>query len=160
MEIWAFVLLALGLVFIVAEVFFPSFGLLGTCSVLSIAGGAVVAWRADLFASYLAFVVVLCPVVAFSAFKLLPKTPFGRRMLLSGSSFDPRAAAAGGGGAEFAQLLNQVGVASTPLRPAGKAQFGDLRVDVTTRGEMIEGGRRVTVVRVEGNRVFVAERKE
>ncbi len=159
MEIWAFALLGLGLVFIVLEIFFPSFGLLGACSVLSVVGGAVVAWRTDVFVSYLVLSVVLCPAVALVAFKFLPRTPFGRRMLLGGSSFDPRTAAAGGGGSEFGALFGQHGVATTPLRPAGKAQFGDLRVDVTTRGEMIDGGRPVTVVRVEGNRVFVVERK-
>src|SRR6266498_3935589 len=41
--------------------------------------------------------------------------------------------------------MGQVGVAVSPLRPGGKAQFGDEILDVISQGEMIEHGRRVKI---------------
>lgn len=159
MEFWAFLLLGIGLVFILLEVFFPSFGLLGTIAAGCLIGGAVLAWRSpsDIFGTYLMLVFVLGPAVSIIGLKLLPKTPLGRAMTLEGSTFDPKEAAPGG--AELEALVGKGGVSVTPLRPAGKALVEDRRIDVLTRGEMLDAGARVRVLRVEGNRVFVAEDK-
>jgi membrane-bound ClpP family serine protease len=59
--------------------------------------------------------------------------------------------------AELAALLGAIGVAATPLRPAGKTQFGDAFVDVVAEGGYIMPGARVQVIEVEGNRVVVKE---
>ncbi len=59
--------------------------------------------------------------------------------------------------AEYQALLGAVGVAATPLRPAGKSQFGDAFVDVVADGAYIMPGTRVQVIEVEGNRVVVKE---
>jgi membrane-bound serine protease (ClpP class) len=157
MEFWAFILLGIGLVFILLEVFFPSFGLLGSIAAGCLIGGAVLAWRSqnDIFGTYLLLVFVLGPAVSMLALKVWPKTPMGKAMTLEGSTFDPREAAPGG--IELDKLLGKSGVAITPLRPAGKALIETRRIDVLTRGEMIDPGAPIEVVRVEGNRVFVAE---
>jgi len=49
----------------------------------------------------------------------------------------------------------EVGVALTPLRPAGRARFGEQIVDVVTEGGFIEPGDRVEVLEVHGSRVVV-----
>ncbi|MBW7908729.1 MAG: ATP-dependent Clp protease proteolytic subunit [Kiritimatiellae bacterium] len=59
------------------------------------------------------------------------------------------------GAATDASLLGQVGTASTQLRPAGSAQFGDRRVDVVTAGGFVEAGATVRVIEVRGNRIVV-----
>ena len=157
MEFWPFLLLGLGLVFVVLEVLIPSAGILGTVAAASIVGGGVLAFRAGNtpLAVYLGLSVLLVPVALVIALKLFPKTPVGKHMTLDGSTFDPKEAAAGG--AEFDALVGTEGTAETPLRPSGKALLGGRRVDVMTRGEMIERGRAIHVLRVEGNRVIVAE---
>lgn len=157
MEFWAFILLGIGLVFILLEVFFPSFGLLGSIAAGCLIGGAVLAWRSEneIFGTYLLLVFVLGPVVSILALKIWPKTPMGKAMTLEGSTFDPKEAAPGG--IELDKLLGKSGVSITPLRPAGKALIEDRRIDVLTRGEMVDPGAPIEVVRVEGNRVFVAE---
>lgn len=158
MELWSFLLLGLGLVFIVLEVFFPSFGLLGTIAAGCIIGGGVLAYRSpsDIFVVYLVFAFLLGPTVAVIGLKIFPHTPFGKRLTLSGSTFDATEAAAGAE-SDFQSLVGRSGLAQTPLRPAGKAVVDGRRLDVMTRGEMIEPGRSIKVVRVEGNRIFVAE---
>jgi membrane-bound ClpP family serine protease len=59
--------------------------------------------------------------------------------------------------AELQALLGAIGVAATPLRPAGKTQFGDSFIDVVAEGGYIMPGTRVQVIEVEGNRVVVKE---
>jgi membrane-bound ClpP family serine protease len=57
----------------------------------------------------------------------------------------------------YAALLGAIGVAATPLRPAGKVQFGDQFVDVVAESGYVEPGTRVQVVEIEGMRVVVKE---
>jgi membrane-bound ClpP family serine protease len=59
--------------------------------------------------------------------------------------------------AELQALLGAIGIAATPLRPAGKTQFGDSFIDVVAEGGYIMPGSRVQVIEVEGNRVVVKE---
>ena len=51
--------------------------------------------------------------------------------------------------------IGRVGVAVSPLRPGGKAQFGDEILDVISQGEMIEHGRRVKIVGHSGAEAVV-----
>jgi membrane-bound ClpP family serine protease len=53
--------------------------------------------------------------------------------------------------------VGQRGISLSQLRPAGKAKFGGLRVDVVSGGELIEAGREIVVEVVEGNRIVVKE---
>jgi membrane-bound serine protease (ClpP class) len=48
------------------------------------------------------------------------------------------------------------GVASTDLRPSGKARFGERLVDVVSSGDFIEAKTPIRVIEVEGARVVVA----
>lgn len=156
MTFYVFGLLALGLVFIVLEVFFPSMGLLGTLAAVSIIGGGVLAYVNDtsgLFLAYLLVGFVLVPLVLFGALKIFPKTPLGRHFTLGGPSFNPKEAQAVE--KQLDELVGREGETMTPLRPAGIAVFDRRRVDVVTRGELIDKGVRVKVVKVEGNRVVV-----
>jgi membrane-bound serine protease (ClpP class) len=58
-------------------------------------------------------------------------------------------------GVDKPELLDQVGAALTPLRPAGTALINGKRVDVVTEGGFVEKGTPVRVVSVEGLRVVV-----
>ena len=51
--------------------------------------------------------------------------------------------------------LGDVGVVEGLLRPAGKARFGQILVDVVSEGEFIDSGCHVKVVQRHGNRVVV-----
>lgn len=159
MELWSFLLLGLGLVFVLLEVFFPSFGILGTIAAGCIIAGGVLAFRAEgILATYLVLAFVLVPVVALVGLKVLPMTPMGKRLMLDGSTFAASESAAGSGQG-LLEYMGRSGVAQTPLRPSGKATFDGRRLDVVTRGELVDSGSRVKVIRVEGNRVFVAEER-
>ena len=49
------------------------------------------------------------------------------------------------------------GVSDSPLRPAGKAIFGDDYLDVVTDGSFVERGRQVRIIEISGNRIVVRE---
>ena len=53
--------------------------------------------------------------------------------------------------------LGAIGVAVTPLRPAGIARIGDDFVDVVAEGSYVPEGNRVQVIEIEGHRVVVKE---
>ncbi len=82
--------------------------------------------------------------------RLIPKTPLGRRLMLDRDARDWKSS-------DVAQqgLTGKEGIAHTMLRPAGTALIDGQRVDVVTRGEMVEAKTRIRVLAVEGNRVVV-----
>ena len=80
-------------------------------------------------------------------FKKLPQTRLGRSV--QSEHVTPTETAA------KSHLLDTGGIALTPLRPGGMAQFGPERVDVVTSGEPLEKGQRVRVMNIEGSRILV-----
>ena len=98
--------------------------------------------------------------LAFVLARYLPSIPIANRLLLK-----PQAEVAAEGGeehvaaaaSELASLLGAIGVTVTPLRPAGKTQFGEQFIDVIAEGSYIMPGARVQVIEIEGNRVVVKE---
>jgi len=146
-----FVLLVIGLMLIGMEIFVPG-GLLGTIGGAALVGAIVVGFKA--FPGYgvpIAFVIVLLVGAAMALWiKFFPRTALGKRMTVSRDLATFKATEAG-----IESLAGQEGVAQSKLRPGGYAQIGERRVDVVTRGEMIEAGTRVRVVEVTGNRVVV-----
>ncbi len=147
-------LLGLGLLLIVAEVFVPSMGILGLAASLCIIGA--VAWAftiSNAFGSQvLLAAAILVPVLIAVAFKLLPYSPIAKRFVAKGFSFDDGRAV----DARDRMLSGAEGVAESVLRPSGVARLDGRRVDVVSRGEMIQAGEKIRVIEMEGNRVVVA----
>lgn len=56
---------------------------------------------------------------------------------------------------DFSHLLGQTGAATTPLRPSGKARFGDQVIQVVSDGTAIAAGDPVRVSDVHGTKVVV-----
>jgi membrane-bound ClpP family serine protease len=98
-------------------------------------------------------------VAAFILARYLPNIPFANRLMLKpldepGEGGEEEAP---GAQPEHAALLGAIGVAATPLRPAGKSQFGDEFIDVVAEGGYVMPGTRVQVIEIEGNRIVVKE---
>jgi membrane-bound serine protease (ClpP class) len=96
---------------------------------------------------------ILAAVVITFLVRFLPGTSLYRRLVL-GSAID-QGAALPSNSAHPTIVAGMEGVAMTPLRPSGKAQFGDLILDVVTFGEFIERNAPVRIAQVEGSRVVV-----
>ncbi|MBV9125001.1 MAG: hypothetical protein JO112_16730, partial [Planctomycetes bacterium] len=169
---WLAVLLfVLGLILIGLEVFVvPGFGVTGISGivlvVLSLALATVVKkpettqeWlRFGGTISTLALSLVAAVVGAFVIAWYLPHIPYANRLVLAPPEIPheeeeettrPRD--------RMMEMLGAIGVAATPLRPAGKARFGEEFVDVVAEGSYVPEGTRVQVVEIEGNRIVVKE---
>ena len=154
----AIVLLTVGLCLIVAEIFFPSFGILSVLATAAIVGAVVVAFQESgtLGMRFLIATAVLVPAAIVTGFKLFPKSPFGKKMVAKGLSFDSSRSS----DPRDLDLTGKEGVVEADCRPAGMARIDGRRVDVVTRGEWLEAGVRVRVVDVQGNRVVIVRLEE
>jgi membrane-bound serine protease (ClpP class) len=84
--------------------------------------------------------------------RFLPKTSL-YRAVVSQSASGVRTEAAQE--EKKASLRGQVGVTTSPLRPGGKAQFGDQILDVISQGDMVPKGARVRVIGYSGTQAIV-----
>jgi membrane-bound serine protease (ClpP class) len=93
-------------------------------------------------------------VFLIGTWKLLPKTPFYREMIMSGTQ--PIDEGYTVQSAETVQAaIGLRGVASTMLRPAGKGRFNNQTYDIVTRGDFVDEGTPVVIAQADGNRYVV-----
>jgi membrane-bound serine protease (ClpP class) len=148
----AIVLTLVGFLFVLAEVFFPSLGMFGLIAAAAIVAADWVAWNESTTFMWILIgvQVVAVPWILRTAFRVLPRLPFGRSMILPEPAPEPES------GVEPARhLLGREGVAITDLRPSGTAQLGDERRTVVAEMGVVERGRPLRVVAVEGYRIVV-----
>ena len=140
---------------IVAEVFLPSGGILSLCALACVVGGVVTCFRFNTTAGWLGILVavVMVPSLLVGAYKVLPKTRFGRRVILARPVRERGDAIADG--PELAKLLGQSGEVLTPLRPVGTCRFAGRRVECVAESGYVQKHNKVTVIRVEGTQVTV-----
>lgn len=86
----------------------------------------------------------------------LPSMPYFNRLVLAPPEEDGVEASTSSPALPVS-LLGAIGVAATPLRPAGKAQFAEDFLDVIAEGDYVNPGSRVQVIEIEGNRIVVKE---
>jgi len=144
----------LGLGLLVCEVIFVSFGVIAVLSGVSLLTAVFLAFQESTTFGVVILVAeaVLAPMMLALAFRLLPKTRFGKALILEGPSQSFTANVQN----ELTVFLGRTGVAITPLRPVGVARIDGKKVDVVTRGEMLDADSPIKVVEVVGNRVVVA----
>ena len=97
---------------------------------------------------------VLSIPVIWALAKYLPHTVFFASFASEAASGVESVAALA---AEVDSRLGQVGEATTPLHPGGKAMFGDDMCTVVTQGEMIAVGAQVKVIGHRGSDLLVIE---
>jgi membrane-bound ClpP family serine protease len=157
MWVWAVLLLALGLGLAMLEVFIPSGGILGFLAFSSILAGIILGFRDENPAVgfvILGVAIVGVPTVVVLAFKWLPKTAMGRRVLLmvpKGEDVlpdDPHMD-------HLRSLIGQVAQTKCKMLPAGAITIEGRTVDAVSEGMAIEAGQPVRVIKVQANRVVV-----
>jgi membrane-bound serine protease (ClpP class) len=170
---WLEVLLFLGgVACVLTEMFLlPGFGVFGVTGVLMVIAGLTMAITpaasqltnsldtlaasATTVGSAMAVFLVAAVILA----RFLGTLPLFRRMMLApptgsiGQGDEPIADSAATSWNSLA--IGQEGVARTPLRPAGKARFDDMEVDVVAEGSFIAQGSSVRIVIAQGNRIVV-----
>jgi membrane-bound serine protease (ClpP class) len=154
---WIIGLAVVGLLLVLAEMLVPGavIGITGGICLLVSVVAAFLPPHGNTFGfSLLGGVVVAGGLLFWGWLVFFPRSRMGKRMILQQDGRDWH-------GFDKTQetLLGKSGTAHSMLRPAGIAVIEGRRVDVVTRGEMIDAGTPVAVVEVEGNRVVVATAK-
>jgi membrane-bound serine protease (ClpP class) len=149
-------LIALGLVLLVAELFLPTGGVLFVLSVAALVVGVGMTYYSDpaTFLITLIGVIVGAPVLFGLAFYYWPKTSVGKRFFLTGPDEDATLASIPVN-LELEQLRGRYGRTLSALRPAGVVDFDGRRVDTITEGIMIEPGQWVRCIDVQAGKVIV-----
>jgi membrane-bound ClpP family serine protease len=149
----AILLTLVGSLLVIAEVFFPSGGLLGFLSAACFIGAIYSAYTSGGWfygLSFAAAEVVLTPILLYVAFTLLPKTPLGK--VLVGSAPTEEEVLPDG---DRRALVGRVGVARSKMLPAGSIEIDGQMLDAVSQGQAIDPGEYVKVVEASRTRLVV-----
>ncbi len=155
--IWAGLLLALGLALVSLEVFVPTGGLLGVLSVGSVVAAIGLAFYNGGLAygfGFIVFTAVALPTVLAIAFRWLPDTAIGRRLLPS----VPKSQDVLPDSDErrfLRSLVGKVGRAKSQMLPSGAVVVEGRTIDAVSEGMPIDVGQTIRVIAVRGSRVVV-----
>ncbi|KAB8126942.1 nodulation protein NfeD [Gracilibacillus oryzae] len=153
----AIVLLVLGFVLIVVELFTPG-GIIGFIGLGSLVAALYMS-TSDVgnMTMSLAIALISAIIVSVILFKTIGlEKGFFRHVILSDATSTEKGYVST---ANRMELLNQKGVTVTPLRPSGTAEFGAERLDVVSMGAFINVNQPVQIIKVEGARIVVKELK-
>jgi len=153
--IFAIFLYFLCAVLLVAEVFIPSGGIISIIALGCLIGGVALFFNHSKMTGIAGIVVaiLMIPTVVIIAYKMLPKTGFGKSVTLApperpqGDAIPDTE--------ELKSLLGAVGRVLTPLRPVGMCDFSGKRVECVAEGGFVDKDKAVKVLQVEGTQLTV-----
>ena len=158
-QLFAVLLAIVGLGLLIAEIFIPSGGLILIAAILTFLAAIWCAWEAPsetrvFFWSFLGALVLLIPAALIGAFYYLPRTEFGRRILLEAQSLEELTPFAEEE-AFLRQLIGRTGKTITLMNPGGLVLVDHERLHCESQGMLIEPNTEVEVIAVKGNRLVV-----
>ena len=114
---------------LIAEVFIPSGGILSIFSMSCLMAGLIIFFKHSTAAGIFGIIVslVMIPTVLVMAYRLLPKTKFGKTVMLAPPK-RPKGDAIPDTD-RLKDMLGTVGSVITPLRPVGMADFNGHRLE-------------------------------
>lgn len=154
--LWAILLLILGLILLVMEVFFPSAGILAFLASASLVGAIILGFLQGTGVGLSILFITPLGIIVFLvlAFKYWPKTVMGQKMMLNARPSndvlpdDPEK--------EFLKsLVGRVGKTKCKMLPSGVISIDGRKVDAVSEGMPIELNEEVRVIQVKGKRVVV-----
>lgn len=142
------------------EFFIPSLGLLFICSIACLIGAGAVFFQFGPVVGWIGVGVgfVVVPIVWFIVYKLFPHTAMGRAIMIG----KPNRSKGDGipDGPQLIALMNRKGITLSKHRPVGICDFDGRRVECVAESGIIDQGKPVRVVHVEGMRVTVRRMDE
>lgn len=156
------ILLILGTIFIIVEIFEPGFGFFGIAGIILVLAGMAVrlfmSKRGSLIIQF--FVMLICvSLVLLIAFIIMmhsiKKGRLSRTGLVQKSTAVPEGMT--GGTEDFSGLLGKTGTADSVLRPSGNVLIDGKLYSVVSQSSLIEKGKVIEVIGVEGAKITVKE---
>ncbi len=142
-------------VLIVAEVFVPSGGLISICAIACLVGGIVIFFQYSVIVGWIGIGIaaIMIPSVLVVAYKIFPKTRFGKSVTLTPP--ERRQGDAIPDTDRLKDLLGAVGIVLTPLRPVGMCDFSGQRLECVAESGYVDKGKKVKVINVESTQLTV-----
>ncbi len=155
--VWSILLMLVGCVVLVLEVFIPSGGVLAVVSAAAFIGAIVIAFQNGPVTgfSFVMSTAIAVPLVLVLAFHFWPKTRIGKAFLGELPSDDDVLP-----DDPHRVLMGRVGVARSKMLPSGAVEIDGQMVDALSLGQAVEPGQYVVVTEVRANRVVVRPAKE
>lgn len=140
---------------LVAEVFVPSGGLITVIAIMCLIAGLVIFFKHSVVVGWAGVFIamVMIPAVLVIAYKLFPKTKFGKGIMLNPP--ERQAGDAIPDTDKLKGLLGKEGSVLTALRPVGMCDFSGLRVECVSESGYIDKGKMVKVIDVKGTQLTV-----
>ncbi len=175
---WEVAVLVIGILLVLAEIFIiPGFGIagvLGTIFILSALAAIIIPnppnkwpipktnldWSVFANGLYAIIAAFICATIAAAvAARYLPKIPLASRLVLASAESTPEASVSET--SPYRRVsAGDVGVVEATCRPVGKVRIGDDLLDAVSESGIIKAGRKVKVLRRNGNRLVVEEIQE
>ena len=151
----AWILLLGGLLGIILEIFTPGFGFFGALGSISVmvsiflTANSIIEFLVMfiLFAMFIGFVIVI-------VVHLAKKGKLGKGIILENSVSEK-----GINKEDMQFFVGKIAETLTTLRPSGSISIDGVKLDAVADGGFIEKGKKVEVIRVDGIRIVVKERK-
>ncbi len=151
------ILLIIGLIFCIVEIFIPGFGVFGITGSILLVGGVVAKMLyggtvTQLFVLLFIIAVVLIIMFAIAVWSakkgLISKSPLVLKETALPENYDQV-------DVNLLKLIGKEGITTTLFRPQGVVQIEDKFYDAISVGEYLEKGTRVKVVETQGNKLYV-----
>lgn len=151
----ALVMLIVGYVLLVVEMYVPGFGLPGVSGIILMTIGVIAMQPTPLQALILVLICVLLLGIAFSvAMHSISRGRLSRSRLVLNEALGEKKE---NPEEEMRYFIGKTGTTHTALRPAGIAEFDGVKLNVVSDGDFVGAQRTIRVERVEGNRIVVRE---
>lgn len=149
------VLLIVGLILIIFEMFNPGFGAPGITGLILLAAGVIFTARNLLEA--LIMIVIILAILGLALTLVLHSAAKGRlsKTLILSDALNKEEGFSGTEDLEY--FVGREGITTTVLRPSGTAEFDGVKLDVVSEGEFIAKNTRVKVKKVAGRRIVVSK---
>ena len=144
-QLLGIIVLVIGILWMVAEIFIPSFGVAGGVGFLAMTVGIIM--MAQNFAQgllYFAIMLVISVLFLILGYHFIGSSKIALKNNLNEDILP-----------DYQRLIGKRGRSVTPLRPSGTIELEGERYDVLTKGEFIATNETVEVAAVENNRIFV-----
>jgi membrane-bound serine protease (ClpP class) len=140
---------------IVAEVFVPSGGLISICAIACLGGGIAIFFHHSMITGWIGvgIAAIMIPTVLIFAYKIFPKTRFGKSVTLTPP--ERKQGDAIPDTDKLKDMLGAEGVVLTPLRPVGICDLSGQRVECVAESGYVDKGKKIKVINVESTQLTV-----
>lgn len=149
----AILLLIVGFVLVVVEMYIPGFGVAGISGIACLIVGVWLKSTSALEALVLSVVIIalLCVALSISIHSVSKGRLAKSKLVLNATATDANLIDEN----DLSFYVDKQGVTTTVLRPAGMGEFNGVKLNIVSDGEFIPSGENVRVKSVEGNRIVV-----